>query len=48
MVQLHCNPLRETHISTIEQRKVRLGKLGKRLSKPIRKFIEDDKQSWRY
>src|ERR671913_223112 len=46
MVQLHCNPLKEAHISTIEQSKVRLGKLGKRLIKPIKEFIEDDMASY--
>jgi membrane protein len=46
MVQLHCNPLKEAHISTIGQSKVRLGKLGKRLIKPIKEFIEDDMASY--
>ena len=46
MVQLHCKPLKEAHISTIEQSKVRLGKLGKRLIKPIKEFIEDDMASY--
>ena len=46
MVQLHCNPLKEAHISTIEQSRVRLGKLGKPLIKPIKEFIEDDMASY--
>src|SRR5215203_1959007 len=46
MVQLHCKPLKEAHISTIGQSKVRLGKLGKRLIKPIKEFIEDDMASY--
>ena len=46
MVQLHGNPLKEAHISTIGQSKVRLGKLGKRLIKPIKEFIEDDMASY--
>src|ERR687889_419654 len=46
MVQLHCNPLKEAHISTIEQSKVKLGKLDKRLIKPIKEFIEDDMASY--
>ena len=46
MVQLHGNPLKEAHISTIEQSKVRLGKLGKRLINPIKEFIEDDMASY--
>src|SRR5215218_1989094 len=46
MVQLHCNPLKEAYISTIEQRKVKLSKLGKRLTKPIKEFIEDDMASY--
>lgn len=36
----------EVHISTIRQRKVRLGELGKLLIKPIRKFVEDDMSSY--
>ena len=46
MVQLHCNPLKEAHISTMEQSRVRLGKLGKPLIKPIKEFIEDDMASY--
>lgn len=37
---------KEVNISTIRQRKVRLGELGKRLGKPIRKFVEDDMSSY--
>jgi membrane protein len=37
---------KEVHISTIRQRKIRLGELGKRLIKPIRKFVEDDMASY--
>src|ERR671911_265418 len=46
MVQLHCNPLKEAHISTIGQSKVKLGKLDKRLIEPIKEFIEDDMASY--
>jgi membrane protein len=37
---------KEVRISTIRQRKIRLGELGKRLIKPIRKFVEDDMASY--
>jgi membrane protein len=37
---------KEVQISTIRQRKIRLGELGKRLIKPIRKFVEDDMASY--